>query len=58
MVIAGGYCALCCQGLQKHGMHDNNRDQLLNLGMRLYQLAVSVQGPVGEGREGCGLWGR
>lgn len=35
------YKQLFCQvitGLQKHGMHDNNRDQLLNVGMKLYQL--------------------
>ena len=32
-------------------MHDNNRDQLLNLGMKLYHLAVSVCG------EGCGHCG-
>ena len=32
---------MCCQGLQKHGMYDNSRDQLLNVGMKLYQRAVS-----------------
>lgn len=26
-------------GLQKHGMYDNSRDQLLNVGMKLYQRA-------------------